>query len=589
MIRVLGPLSLLACLAAAAPADELTFMQGRLARQFDRVPRKVLAFYYTWYGTPEQFGRWSHWENRDVANHQIGSSTHFPRLGAYDSLDPRVIAQHLDWAKAAGLTGLICTWWAQGDIHDQALPLVLDAAAERGLEVSIYLETTTRTQRTKVQSAVSDLTYVLTRYGRHKAFLKVDGKPVIFVYGRVMGEVPTADWQPILEVVQDIAGDAVYLADGYRDSFAYLFDGLHTYNIAGALRNAGVEQVREYGAKAFPSAVAMARRRHRISCVTIIPGYDDTKIRKPGLAAPRNDGQTYRINWEQAIAADPDWILITSFNEWHEGSEIEPSYEDGRKYLDITAEYAPKFTALPPVSVPAVPAGALPADRAAALRQRFANRTIGILPGFSSNLVFWLLDAGVRLRVLQPAELLDPQVMDPATMPVLLNASGEEYLDTVREPGDAVAAIVRWQQRGGLLISATSLPYPFHHTVDGQGGTKAAQVGLMVQQGWEEPPARATLTFRTNAEALPRLAATAPFPTSGDRRWRPSVAGVAKAGDTYLPLVTLADGEGKTYGDGVAYWRRGQAKSLYVWMRMGEAYGANELYEAIMLFAADHL
>jgi hypothetical protein len=41
-----------------------------------------------------------------------------------------------------------------------------------------------------------------------------------------------------------------------------------------------------------------------------------------------------------ARASKPQWILVTSFNEWHEGSEIEPSVEFGRTYLEITAEEA---------------------------------------------------------------------------------------------------------------------------------------------------------------------------------------------------------------------------------------------------------
>ena len=38
-------------------------------------------------------------------------------------------------------------------------------------------------------------------------------------------------------------------------------------------------------------------------------------------------GETYRVLWREAIAAAPDYVLITSWNEWHEGSELEPSVE----------------------------------------------------------------------------------------------------------------------------------------------------------------------------------------------------------------------------------------------------------------------
>jgi hypothetical protein len=51
----------------------------------------------------------------------------------------------------------------------------------------------------------------------------------------------------------------------------------------------------------------------------------------------------YRTLWRKAIQADPDWVVITSWNEWYEGSEIEPSVEYGKKYLRLTEEFARQF------------------------------------------------------------------------------------------------------------------------------------------------------------------------------------------------------------------------------------------------------
>ena len=67
------------------------------------------------------------------------------------------------------------------------------------------------------------------------------------------------------------------------------------------------------------------------------------------LLVDRANGETYRSFWRVARASDPQWILITSFNEWHEGSEIEPSVEFGTFYLELTAEEAAAWKAGEPV------------------------------------------------------------------------------------------------------------------------------------------------------------------------------------------------------------------------------------------------
>jgi hypothetical protein len=90
-------------------------------------------------------------------------------------------------------------------------------------------------------------------------------------------------------------------------------------------------------------AVNLARKRQSIACITVIPGYDDTKIRHPGLKMDRQNGQVYRLLWQAMLDSKPDWVLITSWNEWHEGSEIEPSLEYGDAYLQLTGQLASRL------------------------------------------------------------------------------------------------------------------------------------------------------------------------------------------------------------------------------------------------------
>ena len=39
----------------------------------------------------------------------------------------------------------------------------------------------------------------------------------------------------------------------------------------------------------------------------------------------RDDGETLAKFWLAAIDARPDWVLLVSFNEWHEDTQIEPT------------------------------------------------------------------------------------------------------------------------------------------------------------------------------------------------------------------------------------------------------------------------
>jgi len=591
----------------------IQYVKSRQERHWTGIPRRVLAFYYTWYGTPQRHGRWVHWDDVRPEQHDIASATHYPAKGAYDSHDPAVLADHIRQAKAAGLDGFITTWWGQGSFDDRAFPLVLEEAAKQGFEATVYWETAPGKGRAQIDQAIRDLVYLVTVHGRHPAFLKVDGKPVIFVYGRVMGEVPLGNWPDIITGARAAAGsDFVLVADGYSDAFARVFDGIHTYNIAGEASGRNPEELRRMAAESFAGAVALARRRQVLSCLTIIPGYDDTKIRKPGLKTERHDGATYRVLWEEAIRAAPDWVLITSWNEWHEGSEIEPSWEDGERYLEITAELAPRFHTASARAQPAAAAGplaTLSAERAQDLQRLYRGAEVAILPDPSGDTAFWLAETGLAFRELSWDDVVAPTGLTPARFPVALYAAGENYVQSLQREKDVDEGLLRYLRAGGLLLCVSPMPFPFYYNEQGKGIANAACFGIPISgsgafgredglardrlRGWEKPPS-AGLTFRLDREALPSVPAQAPFPPSGDQRWRPCVRQGLATDDIYLPLARLVDGAGNEYGDGIVYVERHRSepvggKALYVWMRMPDVLGQGDLLYDVFRFAATHM
>jgi glycoprotein endo-alpha-1,2-mannosidase len=315
--------------------------------------RQVLAFYYGWYGNTASTGHWVHWQSVDAANHHIANSTDFPMLGAYDSHDPASVAQQVAMARVAGITGFIASWWGRDSFEDQGMPLLLAAAGKHKLAVSAYYEKIAGDDAvSRIKAAVADIDYLLTHYGSDKAWLHAGGKPVLFVYGRALHELAPANWQEVIaQVRRDNSGGVVLIADSLDPKFVSVFDGASTYNITGQIQHKSPSEIAAWAHSVYPKMVAAAGPG-KIATVTIIPGYDDRKLGSP-MPRPvtdRGGGETYRVLWQEAIAVAPDYVLITSWNEWHEGSELEPSVEYGSQILDETAAFSREF--LPAIDKP---------------------------------------------------------------------------------------------------------------------------------------------------------------------------------------------------------------------------------------------
>jgi len=309
---------LILLLVCALPACKGPSEPGTLAPNEDRqprVPRQVLAFYYPWYGSPTgPSQRWFHWN--PASPRPAGyDAVHVPKLGYYDSADTAVIRQHVRWAKEAGVDAFIASWWGQGTFEDGVMPALMRIAEEEKFQVTVFLEEAP--SRAILRGQVE---YLLARYGSSPAWLRADGRPVIFVYTRVINELSEAD------MVAAFEGTGVFaVGDGASFGKAAPFDGVCFYNPSG-------DPGSYIGA--LPGVIRDQHRAGRIVAAAVMPGYDDTGYRTPGSILARGNGAAYRRFWREAPAAD--WVTITSFNEWHEGSEIEPSVEDGTTYLDLT-------------------------------------------------------------------------------------------------------------------------------------------------------------------------------------------------------------------------------------------------------------
>jgi hypothetical protein len=77
---------------------------------------------------------------------------------------------------------------------------------------------------------------------------------------------------------------------------------------------------------------------------TVQPGWDDHLVRGADrLVVGRAGTATYDATWSAALAAEADWVVVTSWNEWFEGTGIAPSAEYASTALAATGPWALRF------------------------------------------------------------------------------------------------------------------------------------------------------------------------------------------------------------------------------------------------------
>ncbi len=308
--------------------------------------RLVLAFYYNWF------------DENSWAAHKVPDVPAEP----YVSRDRGVMGRQIDQAKSAGIDALVVNWWGPQDDNqtETNLRAMLDEAAARGFRLAVDVDMNSPYLRSAgaIQAAMSHL---MSTHAQHGAYLKVEGKPVIFFYHQ-NHRLSTEGWAAIRNAV-DPGRNSLWIEEGTDVSPLSLFDGHHLYSVTWANRTDMGQTANKFARLVRARAAALGAPK--VYVATVMPGYDDRKTgRGAAFAVGREDGAYYVRSWQAAIGASPDWIIINSFNEWPEGTYIEPSAAYGTRYLEMTAQWAAAFrgSASPPALEPAPQPTAAPPE-----------------------------------------------------------------------------------------------------------------------------------------------------------------------------------------------------------------------------------
>ena len=288
-------------------------------------------FYYPWYGTPRLDGGFHHWRQNGARPPRQIASAFYPARGIYSSTDLFVVGAQMREIAATGIDQIAVSWWGRSSAEDARLGLVAAGARTVGLEVAAHIEPYGGRDAASVEQDI--------------AYLRAAGVTDVYVYRP--DERPAEEWAAVNDRIGPptrVFAQTALVGLAARGRF----DGLYTYDIL------------VWGGGKLPRICGQARRAGLLCAPSVGPGYDARRATGDRRVKPRRRGATYDRMWRAALRAGADLVTVTSYNEWHEGTQIEPArarpgyrgYEGAwgrtgaaaeRAYLDRTAYWVTRL------------------------------------------------------------------------------------------------------------------------------------------------------------------------------------------------------------------------------------------------------
>ncbi len=289
-----------------------------------------------------------------------------PLLGLYSASDSLVASKHIDWATGFGINHFYCAYTPgeqDGGIPaaDKRIDTLVNNSLIGDIKFAILYETGERLAvgRTAGLSQVnlndpstfsimqSDFEHIAKNYFAHPSYLTVDGRPVVYVYatGAIKSDI-VAPFAKLRQYLKGLGFDPYFIGDELEIRWGEIieskrlkaFDAVTGYTLPPT----GPDTDRS------PSAVRAEYRRWQSAAHTVgvelipsvSPGFDDRYLVQIGERTksfgyvPRST-EYFKTNLQIAKEfVDKNKLLkISTWNEWEENTNIEPTVQDGFKYL----------------------------------------------------------------------------------------------------------------------------------------------------------------------------------------------------------------------------------------------------------------
>lgn len=311
---------------------------------------KIYMHYMAWFESKESSGNntWGyHWtmanknpDNVDANGKREIAAHYYPLIGPYHSGDKSVLENHLLTMKYAGIDGLLIDWYGTHDLNDykmikdntDELVAMLDKV---GLEYAIVYEDRFLTNivdaglaTTVVSAAKVDMAFLQSNYFNDSNYIKVNDKPLLLNFGPITMQTPD-EWtnvfanvnpKPTFLTLWNESSDAGANASG---EYAWVYENsTHLSN---------------WYTNVFPNL--------GVAIGSAYPGFRDFYVEGGGGDAigwtiEHNNGATLDETLSLAQTAGVEHLQLITWNDFGEGTMIEPTQEFGYTYVEKVKTFA---------------------------------------------------------------------------------------------------------------------------------------------------------------------------------------------------------------------------------------------------------
>lgn len=321
--------------------------------------KPILVHYMPWYLAKPHSSLWGwHWTmnhyNPDTTNNaglRNIASWYYPLIGPYDSADPVVLEYHVLLMKLSGIDGVVADWYGQdnyvdyGLINQRTLAL-LDYTRRAGLKFVLCYEDRTVQQKINggyitagnaIANAQQTMLYAQANYFNSANYLQYSNKPVLLNFGPVYFQ-NNAQWVSIFSV---LSNQPAFFPEDNRLPVAlgaYNWPPMHLsgggtlssnslYNYLTSFQNA---------AASWPAFISSAFPRFRDIYQQAGQGFTYGTL-------DDSNGQTFRSLLTRAITNNSAMIQLVTWNDFGEGTVIEPTVEFGYRDLGVVQDFRRQY------------------------------------------------------------------------------------------------------------------------------------------------------------------------------------------------------------------------------------------------------